>query len=154
MQWSNKRQHVCQRPYRRHGLHLRTYTDSGCTKLIATTSPITAKSASQASASPGPVASVTASRSGGGIVAGWDAVVNATKYHVTYSTDGGSSWSLAADAHQSNSITIANADDGLAYIVGVRAGNDIGWGPGPTPTQFRRATARPYRRLWTSAARR
>ena len=104
-----------------------TYTDSGCTKLIATTSPITAKSASQASASPGPVGGVTASRSGGGIVAGWDAVVNATKYHVTYSTDGGASWSLAADAHDSAGITIANADDGLAYIVGVRAGNDAGW---------------------------
>ena len=80
-----------------------------------------------ASVPPDSVASVTASRSGGGIVAGWDAVVNATKYHVTYSTDGGASWSLAADAHDSAGITIANADDGLAYIVGVRAGNDAGW---------------------------
>ncbi len=76
---------------------------------------------------PAAVSGLSASRSGGNIVASWDAVDGATKYHVTYSTDGGSSWSLAADAHATNSITIANADDGLPYKVGVRAGNAAGW---------------------------
>ena len=46
---------------------------------------------------------------------------------MTYTTDGGSSWSLAAFEHTTNSITIPNADDAKAYIVGVRAGNDAGW---------------------------
>ena len=76
---------------------------------------------------PAAVSGLSASRSDGSIVAGWDAVSGATKYHVTYTTDGGASWSLAADAHATNSITIANADDGKAYIVGVRAGNAAGW---------------------------
>ena len=76
---------------------------------------------------PGAVTGLSASRSDGNIVVTWDAVDGATKYHVTYSTDGGSSWSLAADAHATNSITIANADDGLPYKVGVRAGNAAGW---------------------------
>ena len=76
---------------------------------------------------PAGVGSVSASRSGGSIAASWNAPDGATKYHVTYTTDGGSSWSLAASAHDTNSITIANADSGKAYIVGVRAGNDHGW---------------------------
>ena len=76
---------------------------------------------------PDGVGSVTASRENGAIKASWDAVKGATKYHVTYSTDGGSSWSLAAGEHDGNSITIANADDDLPYVVGVRAGNDAGW---------------------------
>ena len=76
---------------------------------------------------PGNVGSVSASRSGGSIAASWNAPDGATKYHVTYTTDGGSSWSLAASAHDTNSISIANADSGKAYIVGVRAGNDHGW---------------------------
>ncbi len=76
---------------------------------------------------PGNVGSVSASRSGGSIAANWNAPDGATKYHVTYTTDGGSSWSLAALAHDTNSITIANADSGKEYKVGVRAGNDHGW---------------------------
>ena len=76
---------------------------------------------------PAGVGSVSASRSGGSIAANWNAPDGATKYHVTYTTDGGSSWSLAASAHDTNSISIANADAGKAYIVGVRAGNDHGW---------------------------
>ena len=76
---------------------------------------------------PGNVGSVSASRSGGSIAASWNAPDGATKYHVTYTTDGGSSWSLAASAHDTNSISIANADSGKEYKVGVRAGNDHGW---------------------------
>ena len=72
---------------------------------------------------------LSAARQNGGIVATWDAVDGATKYHVTYSTNGGASWSLGALAHAANSIANANAnaDAGLPYIVGVRAGNDVGW---------------------------
>ena len=98
------------------------------------TSSNTVPAASQEQQAPDPVASVTASRENGAIKASWDAVEGATKYHVTYSTDGGSSWSLAAGEHDGNSITIANADDDLPYVVGVRAGNDAGWSAGSTPT--------------------
>ena len=76
---------------------------------------------------PGNVSGLSASRSSGSIVANWDAPSGATKYHVTYTTDGGSSWSLAAAEHSTNSITIVNADNAKAYIVGVRAGNSAGW---------------------------
>ena len=47
-------------------------------------------------------------------------------HHVTYSSDNGTSCSLAALEHPSNSITIS-VDNANTYIVGVRAGNDIGW---------------------------
>ena len=80
---------------------------------------------SQLTQAPGAVKNLSAARQNGGIVATWDTVDGATKYHVTYSTNGGASWSLGALAHAANSI--ANANAGLPYIVGVRAGNDVGW---------------------------
>ena len=76
---------------------------------------------------PGTPASVTVTRGDGTVTASGYAVSGATKYHVTYSSDGGASWSLAASAHPGNSITINNADNAKSYIVGVRAGNDAGW---------------------------
>ena len=76
---------------------------------------------------PSAVSSVSAGRFNGGIVANWEAVSGATKYHVTYSADGGASWSLAASEHTKKTITIDNADDSKSYIVGVRAGNAGGW---------------------------
>ena len=76
---------------------------------------------------PSAVSSVSAGRWNGGIVANWEAVSGATKYHVTYSADGGASWSLAASEHTKKTITIDNADDSKSYIVGVRAGNAGGW---------------------------
>ena len=76
---------------------------------------------------PSAVPSVSAGRYNGSILANWEAVSGATKYHVTYSTDGGASWSLAALEHTKNTITIANADNSKSYIVGVRAGNADGW---------------------------
>ena len=76
---------------------------------------------------PGNVSGLSASRSDGGIVASWDAIAGATKYHVTYTTNSGGSWSLAAAEHATTSITIANADNAKTYIVAVRAGNSAGW---------------------------
>ena len=67
------------------------------------------------------------SRSDGTLTASWPSVSNATFYHVTYSSDNGASWSLAALRHGGTSITIG-ATNSATYVVGVRAGNDYGWG--------------------------
>ena len=71
----------------------------------------------------------------------------ATKYHVTYTNNGGQSWKLAALNHAGSSIAISGVDNGKSYVVGVRAGNATGWSgwvnspqagpytpPQPTPT--------------------
>ena len=50
----------------------------------------------------------------------------AETYHITYTSDGGKSWSLAALNHPINSITITGADNSKSYIVGVRARNSLG----------------------------
>ena len=76
---------------------------------------------------PASVGSVNATRSHGSIEVTWDAPTGATKYHVTYTTDGGNSWMLLASAHTGTSISIVNAANDKAYMVGVRAGNDGGW---------------------------
>ena len=86
-------------------------------------------------------------RSDGSLTASWPAVKHATGYHITYSSDGGGSWSLAALNHPSAGITISGVDNAKTYIVGVRARNDSGdsgWTnspaagpytpPKPTPT--------------------
>ena len=73
--------------------------------------------------------SVSVSRSDGSLTASWPAVKNATSYHVTYSDDGGASWSLAALNHGGTSITVS-VNNSKSYIVGVRARNssgDSGW---------------------------
>ena len=62
------------------------------------------------------------------MTASWPAVSGATKYHATYSTDGGGSWHAPVDDHTNittTSITF-NADNAKSYIVGLRAGNDNG----------------------------
>ena len=64
-------------------------------------------------------------RADGTLTASWDAPDGATKYHVTYTTDGGASWSLAALNHPDASITIST-DNAKTYIVGVRAKNSAG----------------------------
>ena len=75
--------------------------------------------------------SVSVTRADGSLTAGWPAVKHATSYHVTYSSDGGASWSLAALNHPStgsgtDSITVTGLDNSLTYVVGVRARNDSG----------------------------
>ena len=72
--------------------------------------------------------SVSLTRADGTLTASWDAVSGATGYHVTYSSDGGASWSLAALDHTGTSITIDNISNSATYVVGVRAGNSDGWG--------------------------
>ena len=76
---------------------------------------------------PGAVSSVSLTRADGTVTASWDVVSGATKYHITYSSNNGASWSLAALNHTQSSITF-DADNAKTYIVGVRAGNDDGWG--------------------------
>ena len=76
---------------------------------------------------PASVGSVSVARADGTVTASWTAPAGADKYHVTYSTDNRSSWSLAAMDHSGTSVTINNADNAKTYIVGVRAGNAGGW---------------------------
>ena len=89
--------------------------------LLFSSSPALAQSA------PGTPSSVSVSRSDGALTASWPAVSNATVYHVTYSSNNGKSWSLAALRHGGTSISIG-VNNSATYIVGVRAGNDHGWG--------------------------
>ena len=76
---------------------------------------------------PSAVASVSLTRADGTVTANWNAVGGATFYHVTYTTDNGQSWSLAASQHTGSSIDISSVDNTKTYIVGVRAGNASGW---------------------------
>ena len=90
-------------------------------------------------APPDTPSSVTVTRSDGVLNASWPAVDDATSYHVTYSSDDGTSWSLAAEHHATNSITISGVDNALTYIVGVRARNehgDSGWTNSPPAGPF------------------
>ncbi len=87
-----------------------------------------AASPAVAQSAPGQVASVTVTRANTTLTASWDAPAGATKYHVTYSSDNKKSWSLAAYDHATTSIDITGIDTSKAYVVGVRAGNEHGWG--------------------------
>ena len=83
--------------------------------------------------------SVSVTRSDGSLTASWPAVAGATSYHITYSSDGGGSWSLAAANHSSASITISNVTNSATYIVAVRARNDqgdSGWRNSPSAGPF------------------
>ena len=78
---------------------------------------------------PGGVGTITITRADGTLTASWNAVGNATKYHVTYTTDGGASWHAPVDDntnYPSSSITFS-ADNAKTYIIGARAGNSAGW---------------------------
>ena len=78
---------------------------------------------------PGAVSAVSVTRADGTLTATWDAPDGATKYHVTYTDDGGKSWHAPVDDHTNiptNSLTFS-VDNAKSYIIGVRAGNDVGW---------------------------
>ena len=74
-------------------------------------------------------ASVTVTRSDGKLHASWPAVQTAATYHVTYSSDGKHSWSLAAYDHTRTSIEIDGVDNAKTYVVAVRGLNSKGGGP-------------------------
>ena len=76
---------------------------------------------------PSAPSSVALTRADGTVSASWDAVSGASKYHVTYSTDGMQSWTALTTTHAGTSISITDADNDSSYVVGVRAGNDGGW---------------------------
>ena len=76
---------------------------------------------------PAAPASVTVTRADGTVTASGYAVSNATKYHITYSSNDKRSWTAASDNHTSGSITISGADNSKTYYVAVRAGNSAGW---------------------------
>ncbi len=91
-------------------------------------------------AAPGTIA---LSRADGTLTASWPAVSGATSYHVTYTSDKGRNWSLAALNHpaenRTNYITISGVDNNKTYIVGVRARNsagDSGWRNSPPIGQY------------------
>ena len=89
--------------------------------------------------------SVSVTRDDGSLTASWPAVADATSYHVTYSDDGGASWSLAALNHPGTSITIG-ADNASTYVVGVRARNehgDSGWRNSPSAGPYTPETDKP-----------
>ena len=93
---------------------------------------------------PAAPSSVTVTRTDGALAASWTAVEGATSYHVTYSSDGGASWSLAALSHPGSSITISGADNSKTYTVGVRArgdGGDSGWTNSPAAGPYAPPTA-------------
>ena len=100
---------------------------------------------------PGTPSTVTITRSDGALTASWPTVSGATGYHITYTSNGGTSWSLGAFDHPTNSITIDNVTNSSTYIVAVRAMNSSGgsgWrnsaSSGPfVPTATPTATATP-----------
>ena len=101
------------------GYIYKAYSDNSCSTEIATVAFTTAAA---------PVIAITLTRSDGNLIAAWPAVAGASGYHVTYSSDGGKTWILAAFDHPTNSITITGVSDSATYIVAVRAriGNDFG----------------------------
>ena len=90
--------------------------------VASSTAPVAAQSP------PAAPSSVTVTRGDGYLKASWPAVSGATKYHVTYSSDNGASWSLASRDHTTNSITISGVENAKTYLVSVRGGNNDGWG--------------------------
>ena len=116
------------------------------TFLIFAPPPPPALGSSETPATP---SSVSLSRADGTVTASWPAVSGATKYHATYSTDGGGSWHAPVDGHTNittTSITF-NADNAKPYIVGLRAGNDndqwSGWRNSPEAGPYTPPDANP-----------
>ena len=113
-----------------------------CTLGLGVAQPVHAQSNA-----PDTPSSVTVTRGDGMLTATWPAVAGATSYHVTYSSDGGHSWSLAALNYPGASINIWTVTNSATYIVAVRARNahgDSGWrnspAAGPLPAILRATT--------------
>ena len=97
-------------------------------------------------APPATPTSVSLTRADGTLTATWPAAARAATYHVTYTSNNGASWSLAALNHTATSVTVSGVDNAKTYFVAVRARNSLGasgWRvsgsigphrPGATPT--------------------
>ena len=105
----------------------------------ASASNAAGQSASKVSPAAGPYSqkppiappSVTVIRADGQLTAFWNSGYGAESYHVTYSSDYGKTWSLAAERlpvdNGTTQITIKNLDNSKHYTVGVRARNKNGY---------------------------
>ena len=115
---------------REYRFRLRAQNEAGAGATAPVADPWYVSVTPQAAAEPGevpePPASVSVTRADGALNVSWPTVAGATSYHVTYTSDNGTSWSLAAENHPENSITITGVENGLTYIVGVRARNAAG----------------------------
>ena len=80
-----------------------------------------------ANSPPATPASVTVSRSGVTLTITYDNPAGATKYHATYSSDGGNSWTFIGNDLDDRGASIGGTDTTKTYIAAVRAGNDHGW---------------------------
>ena len=115
----------------------RAYSKSGC--ALADTIASVAFTTLTAPSPPETPSSVSVTRADGSLTASWPAVAGATSYHITYSSDGGASWSSPAANHPSTSITISNVTNSATYLVAVRARNDqgdSGWRNSPSAGPF------------------
>lgn len=109
---------------------VRVRTSGGHWGPWTNSAPAACSGASGACTPPGSVGSLTAVHNGTTVTVTWDAPAGgAVDYHVTYSTDGGGSWSLATHAATGTSLDITGTDAAKTYIVGVRARNANGYGP-------------------------
>ena len=115
---------------REYRFRLRAQNEAGAGAKAPVADPWYVSATPQAAAEPGEVpaapASVAVTRADGALNVSWPTVAGATSYHVTYTSDNGTSRSLAAENHPENSITITGVDNALTYIVGVRAKNAAG----------------------------
>ena len=110
-------------PGETHRVRMRARNDAGWGQMSWPLAEITLPVPVQP---PAPTGGITVTRADGMLTATWLEADGASRYHVTYSADGGASWSLAASGTVRTSITIV-ADNAATYIVGVRAGNSVGW---------------------------
>ena len=109
---------------------VRVRTSGGHWGPWTNSAPAACSGASGACTPPGSVGSLTAVHNGTTVTVTWDAPAGgAVDYHVTYSTDGGGSWSLATHAATGTSLDITGTDAAKTYIVGVRARNANCYGP-------------------------
>lgn len=88
---------------------------------------LTGPAAASGSVPPDAPPSVNVTRTDQVLHVSWTADPAADSYHVTYSSDSGISWKLAAFEHTTNSIVITGVDNTVSYLVGVRAGNVHGY---------------------------
>ena len=69
---------------------------------------------------------VSVTRADGTLTATWPARERAYAYHIAYTSDSGSSWTLAALYHPATTITIDGVSNNATYVVAVRARGDNG----------------------------